>query len=225
MGRPSVKDEWEDIYKSGRQINRYPFDKVISFMFKYAPKDMARSSVKFLEMGCGASNNLLAAAKEGFRVYGFDFSEEAISISKERFKEENLECVLDVADFSRMPYEDSTFHMAVARASLSCVSLDGIKQALSELRRVLVPKGVFFLDLYSDRHTSSLSENLGETYIEPTRGALVSNGKISFLSRNQVLELMKPFEILSFTHMEEESVLDGGAERDASWNVIGRKND
>lgn len=225
MERPSVKEEWDAIYRSGKQVNRYPFDSVVAFVFRYSPKDRERRDVKILEVGCGCGNNLWFAAREGFDVYGFDGSPTAIDLARQRFDGEGLRGAFAVAEFTRMPYKDGVFDMVIDRGALCCVSFDDCVKAINEIRRVLSPGGLFFFTPYSDRHTSSLGDNPSEEYFEPVRGTLVDNGKISFFSRSRVCSLMKNFKILSMLHTEEESVLDGGADRLAYWTVIGKKNE
>ena len=99
---------WEkEIYGQGRQLGRYPYDAVVSFVFRYAPRDRERSAVRILEIGCGAGNNLWFAAREGFSVTGIDGSATAIDYARKRFAEEGLSGDLRVGDFTALPFEDN----------------------------------------------------------------------------------------------------------------------
>jgi len=91
---------WEsEIYSQGHHLNRYPFDAVVSFLFRYRPRDKPREQTDVLEIGCGAGNNLWFAAREGFRVAGIDGSESAISFAQKRFESEKLSGDLRVGNF------------------------------------------------------------------------------------------------------------------------------
>ena len=58
---------WEKtIYASGKQLNLYPYDSVVSFIFRSYPRQKPRHQVHVLEIGCGAGNNLWFISREGF---------------------------------------------------------------------------------------------------------------------------------------------------------------
>ena len=72
---------WEKNYKSKR-YNKYPYNEIISFVFRHFGKSEDRSSIKILEMGCGGGNNLLFLMNEGFDFYSIDISETSIELVK-----------------------------------------------------------------------------------------------------------------------------------------------
>ena len=51
-----------------RDPSFYPFDNVVTFLFRNYPKDK-QSEINILEVGCGGGNNLRFAAREGFNVF------------------------------------------------------------------------------------------------------------------------------------------------------------
>src|SRR6266536_3320200 len=116
-----IDPAWErDIYGAGRQLNRYPFDAVVSFVFANAPAK-PRSETKILEIGCGAGNNLWFAAREGFAVTGIDTSPSAIAYARDRFRSERLAGEFHVAPFSSLPFPDDRFDLVIDRAAVSYV--------------------------------------------------------------------------------------------------------
>jgi hypothetical protein len=62
---PKPDPVWEELRAQGRNICHYPFDVVVSFLFRWGTKSRPRSKTKVLEVGCGAGNNLWFAAREG----------------------------------------------------------------------------------------------------------------------------------------------------------------
>jgi 2-polyprenyl-3-methyl-5-hydroxy-6-metoxy-1,4-benzoquinol methylase len=58
---------WEnEIYGDGKNIARYPYDVILSFIYRNFPRNKPRNEIKILEVGCGTGNNLWFAAREGF---------------------------------------------------------------------------------------------------------------------------------------------------------------
>jgi 2-polyprenyl-3-methyl-5-hydroxy-6-metoxy-1,4-benzoquinol methylase len=128
---PGCHPVWEqEVYGRGRQLNRYPYHAVVSFVFRSFGNVADRSSVRLLELGCGAGNNLWFAAREGFDVAGIDGSVTAIGFAKERFAQDELRGDLRVGCFSALPWEDDSFDAVIDRGALTCVRRSVIENAL-----------------------------------------------------------------------------------------------
>jgi 2-polyprenyl-3-methyl-5-hydroxy-6-metoxy-1,4-benzoquinol methylase len=84
MSTKTLDPIWEEKYSAGH-AQRYPWDPVVTFIFRNAPRDRPRSEVRILEVGCGTASNLWFAAREGFNVAGVDGGESAIAYAKQRF--------------------------------------------------------------------------------------------------------------------------------------------
>ena len=217
---------WDQIYQAGGHANRYPWDAVVSFVFRHRPRDKASADTSVVEIGCGTASNLWFAAREGFRVAGIDASAAAISVAKQRFTGDGLEGDLRVGNFSALPFDAASFDLAIDRAALTCVGDDIARAAVAELHRVLRPSGVAFCNVYSDRHSSRASGHAGSDGITIgiSSGTLVGVGQIRFYGRDDLGALFAEplWTILSLEHISITSMTDGSDH--AEWRLIARKN-
>jgi len=216
---------WEKKYAAGH-AERYPWDSVVSFVHRNAPRGLPRGEVKIVEVGCGTASNLWFAAREGFQVWGVDGSASAIAAARQRFKDDGLDGTLDVSDFTRLPHPDAQFHLAIDRAAITCVGLAAAARVAGELRRVLRPGGRFFFNPYSDRHSSFRSGQAGPDGLRLgiTEGSLVGVGQICFYGRAQVEALFASgWRVLSMEHMALEEMAGTTRGVHAEWRVIAEK--
>jgi SAM-dependent methyltransferase len=220
-------DFWEDaIYSQGHHLNLYPFDAVVSFIFRWRPRDKEGEETDVLEIGCGAGNNLWFAAREGFRVAGIDGSQTAISFAQERFASEKLVGDLRVGSFLNLPWENETADIGIDRCSTTCIGFQGQMVAVEEMRRVLRSGGVFFFNGYSDEHTSAQSgEPLHDGRIANIHaGTLVGVGALGFNSRSQIDMLFaNGWEIMKIEHLSLRDFSSHGNGIHAEWRVVARK--
>jgi ubiquinone/menaquinone biosynthesis C-methylase UbiE len=128
--------DWDAAYRRGEQLNRYPFDAVVSYVIRNAAPGS-----RILEIGCGTGNNLWFLAREGFDAAGIDSSETAIAYATKRFEEEGLTADIRLGDFHDLPWPDDSFDMVIDRAALQCSTTQ--PDALREIARVLRPEGRF----------------------------------------------------------------------------------
>jgi SAM-dependent methyltransferase len=216
---------WDDIYGSGRQANRYPWDAVVSFVYRHRPREIAPSDIAILEIGCGTAPNLWFAAREGFRVAGIDGSVAAIAAAQARFAKEGLAGDLQVGNFSQLPFADSAFDLAIDRAALSCVGDNVARLAVGELHRTLRPGGVVFCNTYGDRHSSRASGRPGPegVTIDIAAGTLVGVGQIRFYSRNEMIALFAEprWSVLALEHVATTNVAE--QTEHAEWRLIARR--
>lgn len=154
---------WEDIYLDGRQLNKYPYDSVVSFLHACHGKTQQKDQVRILEIGCGAGNNLWFAAREGFSVVGLDGSEAAITYARERFARESLPGEFHIGDFVSIPLESDSFDVVIDRGALTCAGASVAGTAAGEVRRVLKSGGLLFSELLgagSNREHVMLNDDL-----------------------------------------------------------------
>jgi ubiquinone/menaquinone biosynthesis C-methylase UbiE len=220
---------WEKIYQSGQQLNKYPYDQVVSFVFRYIPKDVAKNKIRILEIGCGAGNNVLFLAREGFLAYGIDASATAIQVAASRLKQENLHAVLEVADFVNLPFDDNTFDMIIDRGAVTCCGFNSAKTVFSECLRVLKTAGKFYFSPFSQTHTSFSLSKAGSDSMrtEIYGGALLRVGQICFYDKGMLIDLFEDnWNILEFQHIERSDLAKAQDNISAEWQIIlEKKND
>jgi SAM-dependent methyltransferase len=222
----SVDPVWESIYSEGKALNRYPFDQVVSFIYRNFSRSKPRSETKILEIGCGAGNNLWFAAREGFSVTGVDGSPSAIEFARKRFADEGLKGDLRVADFINLPFEDNAFDFVIDREALTCSPFSDARKTVAEVQRVLLPGGKFFFNPYSDRHSSFASGKPGPggVTVDISGGTLTNIGPIFFYGKRDLHALFEPgWKIVSMRHIEYMEELEPHFNCHAEWIVIAEK--
>jgi SAM-dependent methyltransferase len=217
---------WEAKYACGH-TQRYPWDAVVSFVFRHAPKDRPRGEVSILEVGCGTGANLWFAAREGFAVAGVDASPSAVAAARARFAAEGLAGDLRVGDFTALPFADASFDLAIDRCALTCAGRSAARFAIAEVRRVLRPGGRFYFNPYSDRHSSAASGHAGADglTLDIAEGTLVGAGQLCFYGRQQVVDALADWRLVALQHMEYADLLVPGWLNHAEWRAVAERPD
>lgn len=216
---------WEEKYSQGHS-QRYPWDTVVSFVFRHYPRHKQRLEVKILEVGCGTGSNLWFAAREGFQVAGIDASKSAIAYAQKRFAEEGLTGDLRVSDFTALPFESDFFDLVIDRGAITCCGLSAAKQVVNEVKRVLQVGGKFLCNPYSDHHSSYVSGQKGADglTLNISAGTLVETGQICFFGRREVEALFATgWKLLSIQHQQIVEQIQPQYTVHAEWLVIAQK--
>ena len=218
---------WEtEIYGQEKHLNRYPFDTVVSFVYRNYPRHKPRNETRILEVGCGAANNLWFAAREGFQVAGIDGSESAIAYARQRFADERLSGDLRVGDFAKLPFSDDFFDLAVDRGALTCCGFSVARVAIGEVRRVLHPGGRFMFSPYSDRHSGATSGTLGPDglVLDIADTGLRGLGQLCFYGRENVnAAFPNGWKMLSVQHIEVLEEKEYNPSTQAHWLVVAER--
>jgi len=225
MSTKTFDPVWEEKYSAGHS-QRYPWDSVVSFIFRNAPRDCPRKEVRILEVGCGTASNLWFAAREGFSVAGVDGSESAIRYARQRFQEEGLTGDLKCADFTNLPFEDSSFDLIVDRCALTCCGFSACEQAIEEIHRVSRQNAKLLFNPYSDRHGSYVGGQKREDGLlnNISAGTLIGAGQICFYGRRDVESVLaKGWELRSIEHIEIANVTGSEQTIHAEWRVLAVK--
>ncbi len=214
---------WDDVYQKGQQLNRYPFEAVIAFVFKRRPRNKKIEDTSILEVGCGAGNNLWFGAREGFQVAGVDASSPAIDYATRRFREDNLKGDFRVGDFTRLPFNANSFDLAINRAALTQAPFSAAKAAINEVHRCLRQDGLFFSTFYADRTTAggrSIGDGLRVDLGYPIEGV----GQTCYYDRDRIERAFEQgwsIEEMSLTDITEFK--KDGCHLLSWWTLIARK--
>ena len=142
------------------------------------------------EYGFGSGCNTEHLLKKGYKVTGIDVSNNAIKFSKQRLKKYGKKVKLFklLKNSKKLPFKKDSFDYIVAMSVLSLLGSEKkIKYLLSELSRVLKPRGKIILDINSinsEFGQKRISRNIFQTKI-------IKNNIFTYCSTN-----LKDFEDL-----------------------------
>ncbi|MDE7239121.1 MAG: class I SAM-dependent methyltransferase [Lachnospiraceae bacterium] len=97
------------------------------------------------DAACGFGANSLILQSNGFDVWGFDISENAVWITKELLTPYGIRVdQFRTASIINTEYPDDFFDAVAVRATLDHLCVDEFKQALEELRRITKQNGLLY---------------------------------------------------------------------------------
>ena len=152
-----------------------------------------------LDLGCGIGRHSMLLARNGFKVHSFDISEEGLKVLNQSAKEENLDINTNYGDMLSLPYKDAAFDCVVAFNVIYHSDRIGLLKVISEIKRVLVSDGEFFLTLISKNNASYLETD--NVYIDSN--TVIKNHGIEkdiphyFVDEREIPELLSGFEIIT----------------------------
>ena len=210
---------WDMVYKEQGRVFSEPYKGFAKYL-EILKGDGFRN---ILDLGCGTGRHALPLAKDGFNVYAFDISENAIKLLLETVsKNNNFQDVIlrtSVADmFEKFPYPDNFFDTIISIAVVYHGTLNNILLAMKEIARVLKKGGLFYFTAsVSIEHSKRV--NSGKNYIMVEKGTyLPLDGREKYLvhhyfTKDELYSLLRP----DFTDVSVE--FDG----DNYYEVYARK--
>ncbi|HAT34144.1 MAG TPA: hypothetical protein DCS82_00385 [Rhodospirillaceae bacterium] len=214
---------WDEIYGREEQLNRYPVDRIVSFVFRYRSRLALGGALRVVEVGCGACNNLWFAAREGCEVAGVDASAAAIKFGRERFAKDELDGDLRVGDFTQLPFADESFDLAINRAALTQTGLNSAKKAVDEVARVLRPGGLFYNEMFSTRTTAGGDPGADGVTLNVT-GRLAGVGQICFYDEDRLDTLFaNRWRINALEHIETIDYNASPRDVVGNWTVVAER--
>ena len=213
----STADIWENIFREN-EWGKYPPVSVIKFIAKNFYKVEDRSKIKILEIGSGPGANLWFMAREGFTVYGIDFSKSACDRLVKRFENENLSDRIGgggvfIGDYEEqlLEFEDGLFDAIVYVESLCCNSFEKSKRIIEISLKKLKRGGKMFSQTFSEKiwgFQDILDVEYHATY--PNEGPLVSKGYARYTTREDIEKLYKaPNSIVKNIELQELHLNNG----------------
>jgi len=139
-----MREVYDQIAASWYNLRHWP-------RFREELEELARrwQGGRLLNVGCAHGPDFLPF-REGFDLWGMDFSPEMIRFARKYSRKFDFAVDLAVADASYLPYADDTFDCAISVATYHHIKGErGRGKALRELRRVLKPQGEAFITVWN----------------------------------------------------------------------------
>ena len=186
----------------------------------------AQNKVEFLDLGCGLGRHSVQFGKKGFHVHCFDISEEAISRTKTWAESEGLTFEYASGDMLKLPYGTESMDCILCRNVISHTDTKGVKQAISEIRRVLKAGAECYLTLGS-KATLGDKEKAWHSVDENTKLRMEKGPEYKvphfYANYDLVKELFVNFKIISITHVEDFWETDGVTNSSFHYHILAKK--
>ncbi len=184
---------WENIFISN-EWGKYPPISLVKFIAKNFYKVSNRKQIKILEIGSGPGANLWFVAREGFTVYGIDFSKTACEKAFDRLNSEGLSDRIGevlIGDYADMlaKFEDSFFDAIIDVESLYCNSFERSRQIIDLIFSKLKPGGLMFSQTFSDKTWGVEGEQIDYHAVMPTEGPMAHKGYTRFTTFEDIERL------------------------------------
>jgi len=170
-------------------------------------KERFNSSDKILDAGCGSGRNLQYFINNNFDVYGIDSNENRIKSLKNLNNNHNFK----VAKLEAIPFKNNYFNYIICNAVLHfAINETHFFKMLSELFRVLKPKGTLFIRMTSNFGIENLVKLIENgVYNIPDRSTrfLLTNTILEKLKTKYNFEFIEPLKTVNVNNLRCMSTL------------------
>jgi tRNA (uracil-5-)-methyltransferase TRM9 len=139
-------------------VNKDIFDQIAPSWYNFRHWSIFRTELealarqwqkgKLLNLGCAHGPDFLPF-KDGFELYGVDFSAEMLKFAEKYSQKFSFAVELTLADVCHLPYPDQSFDWAISVATYHHIRGGEHQAALRELKRVLRPGGEAFITVWN----------------------------------------------------------------------------
>jgi SAM-dependent methyltransferase len=129
---------------------------------KHLPKSLEKD-IKILDFGCGYGRILNFLYHKGYRnLSGVDYSEKMIERCQHEYP--HLKDKIQFNNEKKLPFENGTFDLVILFSVLTCnVSNEEQRNIVDEIKRVLKPGGVIYINDYLISHNSERVNDYNKT--------------------------------------------------------------
>ncbi len=229
------KINWEESYNRKENYCFVASDEIVRFVSRFILKRNGINSFKkikkfdnkpkVLDVCCGIGRNLVFGDTMGFDMHGFDLSENAISIAKEYCLTNNADFLteekLKVSNITSIPWANNQFDFIFCESALDSMKNEIALQGITEIARVLKPKGLFYSSLISGEIETINGEQKNNK--EEIVSKLHEFGTVqSYYNKKKLLHLFANNFIIKSIELHK-IFNDKNKVVDARWHVVAEK--
>ena len=199
---------WEKIFKN-KEWGKYPPIPLVRFIATNYYSAPERSKVNILELGSGTGANLWYLAREGFKIFGIEYSDSGIKKTYQRLISEGLSqsigeiiCgdYLDKIDI----FHDNFFDAIIDIESLYCNSFEKVKAIINKCVKKLKQGGRIFSMHFADGTWGMSGEEEDYHMLCPTEGPLQGFGLQRYTTKDDIFKLFETGNTeIEFIHRED----------------------
>lgn len=224
-----TKQNWQEIYSAGEQLNKYPYDFIVSSYFRLRSTLTNDKPIRVLDLGCGAGNHALFCAENGADVLAVDYSDAALSVVRQRAVERGLNDRVQTlqVDFENFELDEGGFDIAIDRLAVSHVAANYADTVYDGVFDSLNDRGFLLSNLFSNGHTHKdygVYDSDKQIWHSFKGGIFESLKTACFYSEKEVRHLLRRYTLQSLVCETESDMLDSAKkERMEIWKIIAQK--
>lgn len=188
-------------------LNKAQNEESISSYFHFL--ESMKPGQKILDMGCGAGFDLNYFGTKGLSLYGFDASEEMVSLAQSRNKNADIK----VGKFDNIPFESNFFDFVVSKWAIQTAA--DIEPIYKEVLRVLKPGGEFvFLTGHPIRQFLEKKKSPKDYFKKEMVISIIFDGQIVLNEPTHTMnEYLSDLFLEKFTLLSYKEAFEGSGEK------------
>ncbi len=210
---------WDELFAREEYHWMEPHQSVVDLL----PRLRGENRVRILDLGSGTGRHTIHLSKAGFLTVGVDPAPRGLSRTARWLRSESLPVRILRGQMSYLPFKDNSFDCVISVYVMHHATLLMIRRAFAEVKRLLVPGGIFLTLIQS---SGDWKEGLGMRMEANT--FLLDRGDEEgiphhFFSETEIRELLGDFEILQMKQEKLDDRLPAMAPvKHRHWEVLAR---
>ena len=190
---------WNEAEKRGQWTK--PDPDVISII----PELKKENARIVLDLGCGVGRHTVFLASEGFQTYAVDSSPIAVKYCRAWLNQQNLHTDVTCADIQALSFLDEFCDAVISWNVIYHTTREGIRDILSEISRILRPRGLIYATLNSTRnkHCGIGTEIEPYTFNNPEKED--GENLHHYSDEKDAVDLLSQFDVVSLQESEQKS--------------------
>jgi 2-polyprenyl-3-methyl-5-hydroxy-6-metoxy-1,4-benzoquinol methylase len=148
--RASLIKTHGNLYR-GARLSRYPIP--------LCPLPLGRGRT-LLDLGCNWGRWTIAAARAGYHPTGIDRGKKALRAARRVAEQLGVEAEYVLGDVRDLPFPDSSFDAVFSYSVLQHLAKDDVRTVVAEIRRVLRPGGIVWIEMPNARGPLNLTRQV-----------------------------------------------------------------